>query len=96
MELRSVLASAIDALPVGLRTVVVLRDVQGLSTLEVCEVLDLSPEAVRVRLHRARTALRRRLENELGAELRGLFAFDGSRCDRAVSGVLSRLGLRQA
>jgi len=92
-ELRSVLVSAIDSLPAGLRTVFVLREVDGLSTLETCEILELTPEAVRVRLHRARTALRRSVEKELGAEVRSLFAFSGSRCDRMVARVFRRLNL---
>jgi RNA polymerase sigma-70 factor, ECF subfamily len=92
-ELRSVLLAAIDSLPEGLRLVFVLREVEGLSTLEVCEVLQLSPEAVRVRLHRARLALRRRVEAELGAEVKGLFAFAGTRCDAMVSRVFGELGL---
>ncbi len=94
-ELRSVLIAAIDSLPEGLRTVFVMRDVEGLSTLEACEVLDLTPEAVRVRLHRARAALRRSVDEQLGAEVRGLFGFDGARCDNTVAQVLLRLGLRQ-
>lgn len=92
-ELRSVLTAAIDALPAGLRLVFVLREVEGLSTLEVCEALQLSSEAVRVRLHRARLALRRRVEEQLGAEVKGLFAFAGTRCDAMVSRVFGELGL---
>ena len=58
-ELRSVLTVAIDSLSQDLRTVFVLREVEGLSTLETGEALQLSSEAVRVRFHRARQALRR-------------------------------------
>jgi RNA polymerase sigma-70 factor (ECF subfamily) len=92
-ELRSILVSAIDALPEGLRTVFVLRDVEGLSTLEVCEILEATPEAVRVRLHRARASLRHRMEKELGLEARTVFAFAGSRCDAIVGRVFGELGL---
>src|SRR6185436_19770142 len=55
-ELRSVLTVAIDSLSQDLRTVFVLREVEGLSTLETGEALQLSSEAVRVRFHRARQA----------------------------------------
>jgi RNA polymerase sigma-70 factor (ECF subfamily) len=92
-ELRSLLIAAIDSLPEGLRTVFVLRDVEGLSTLEASDVLQLSPEAVRVRLHRARLALRRRVEKELGAEVEALFTFAGARCDAMVRRVFRTLGL---
>jgi RNA polymerase sigma-70 factor (ECF subfamily) len=73
--------------------VFVLRDVEGLSTLEAAEILELTPEAVRVRLHRARGVLRRHIERELGAEARELFTFGAARCDRVVSGVFRELGL---
>jgi len=48
-------------LPIDLRTVLVLRDVQGLSGPEAAEVLHLSIPAMKTRLHRARLALRERL-----------------------------------
>ena len=92
-ELRSVLTAAIDSLPEEMRTVFVLREVEGLSTLEAGETLQLSSEAVRVRLHRARLALRRHVEKQLGEEVRGLFQFAGTRCDAMVARVFGRLGL---
>jgi RNA polymerase sigma-70 factor (ECF subfamily) len=52
---------AIAELPPGLRIVVLLRDVEGLSTKETAEALGLSEGATKVRLHRARMALRERL-----------------------------------
>ena len=60
-ELHRELASAIQELPSNYRSVVLLRDVEGLSTAEVGEVLDLSLDVVKQRLHRARLALRKRL-----------------------------------
>ncbi len=48
------------------REVLVLRDVQGLSTAEVAEVLELSPAAVKSRLHRGRAALREHMEGIMG------------------------------
>jgi RNA polymerase sigma-70 factor (ECF subfamily) len=92
-ELRLVLTAAIDSLPEDFRTVFVLREVEGLSTLETSEALQLSSEAVRVRLHRARQALRRSVEKKLGEEVQGLFEFAGTRCDRTVSQVFQKLGL---
>jgi RNA polymerase sigma-70 factor, ECF subfamily len=55
-------AAAIAELPADARNVVVLRDVQGLSTKETAEVLGISEGAVRVRLHRAHARLRRLVE----------------------------------
>ena len=51
-------ARALDALPADAREVVVLRDVQGLSTKEAAKVLGISEGAVKVRLHRAHARLR--------------------------------------
>ena len=57
-ELRRHIQTAVDALPDGLRTVFLVRDVEGLSTEETAELLGLSLPAVKTRLHRARLALR--------------------------------------
>jgi RNA polymerase sigma-70 factor, ECF subfamily len=60
-ELRDILQKTIQGLPPGFRTVFVLRDVEGLSTEETAEALDLSVPAVKSRLLRARLQLRERL-----------------------------------
>jgi RNA polymerase sigma-70 factor (ECF subfamily) len=60
-ELRAALTGAIDELPSAYRTVLVLRDVQGLSNPETAELLSLSVPAVKTRVHRARSFLRREL-----------------------------------
>jgi RNA polymerase sigma-70 factor (ECF subfamily) len=60
-EARMQLDLAIDELPVSLRVVFVLRDIEGLSTLETAEVLNLSENAVKTRLSRARLRLREEL-----------------------------------
>jgi len=60
-ELREILSKTIQGLPQGFRTVFVLRDVEGLSTEETAEALDLSIPAVKSRLLRARLQLRERL-----------------------------------
>jgi len=52
---------AVDRLPPGLRTVFTLRDVDELSTRETAEILGISESLVKVRLHRARLALREQL-----------------------------------
>jgi RNA polymerase sigma-70 factor, ECF subfamily len=60
-ELREILSRTIQGLPTSFRTVFVLRDVEGLSTEETAEALDLSVPAVKSRLLRARLQLRERL-----------------------------------
>lgn len=57
-EARRHLDEAIQRLPFSLRTVFVLRDIQGLSTQETGEVLNLSETAVKTRLSRARLRMR--------------------------------------
>lgn len=90
-ELHAALRATLDELPEPLRSVFVLREVEGLSSRETAEVLDISPENARVRLHRAKAELRRRLDDRLGREVLRLYLFDGSRCDRVVAHVLGRL-----
>jgi RNA polymerase sigma-70 factor (ECF subfamily) len=57
-ENRELVRRQIDALPEGYRTVLVLRDIEGLDTEETANVLGLSVNATKIRLHRARQALR--------------------------------------
>jgi RNA polymerase sigma-70 factor (ECF subfamily) len=59
--------AALAELPQRQREVVMLRDVDGLSGQEVCEVLEISEGNQRVLLHRGRSHLRQALETELGA-----------------------------
>lgn len=60
-ELSAILDRAIDALDEPNREVFVMRDVEGLSAPEVARVLGVSVDAVKSRLHRARTEVRREL-----------------------------------
>jgi RNA polymerase sigma-70 factor, ECF subfamily len=61
-EIRDVVRSAIDQLPDTHREVLLLRDIEELSTDEAAEILHVTPNAVKVRLHRARQALRTLLD----------------------------------
>jgi RNA polymerase sigma-70 factor, ECF subfamily len=65
-KLAGQLRSAINELPDRQREVVMLRDVDGLSSDEVCSVLEISESNQRVLLHRGRSRLRQMLETELG------------------------------
>jgi RNA polymerase sigma-70 factor (ECF subfamily) len=62
LELRQHLRDALEQLPERQRLVVALRDIDGCSSDEVCEILGLSAENQRVLLHRARSRLRDELE----------------------------------
>lgn len=64
-ELRDVVADAIAELPPGQRTVITLRDVEGWTTSEVSDLLDIDDGNQRVLLHRARSRVRQALEDYL-------------------------------
>jgi RNA polymerase sigma-70 factor (ECF subfamily) len=69
VQLGQLVRRSIDKLPETYRTVLVLRDVEDLDTVETAEFLGIAPNAVKTRLHRARQALRTLLDAELrGAE----------------------------
>ena len=67
-EFRGVLDAAVATLSETLRSVFVLRDIEGLSTAEVAEVLGLTETNVKVRLHRARLALREKLSDYFASD----------------------------
>jgi RNA polymerase sigma-70 factor, ECF subfamily len=64
-ELRDLVLRSIHALPEGHRNVLLLRDIESLDTEEAAQLLEISPGAVKTRLHRARQALRELLEPHL-------------------------------
>jgi RNA polymerase sigma-70 factor (ECF subfamily) len=66
-ELRSLVRATIERLPESYRVVLVLRDLEELSTEETAAMLGASPNAVKIRLHRARQALRGLLDPHLRA-----------------------------
>jgi RNA polymerase sigma-70 factor (ECF subfamily) len=66
-ETREVIAGAIVELPKAQRTVIALRDVEGWSSEEVCEALEISAGNQRILLHRARSRVRNAIEAYFGA-----------------------------
>jgi RNA polymerase sigma-70 factor (ECF subfamily) len=66
VKLSGLVRGGLDGLPGRQREVVVLRDVEGLSSAEVCQALSISEANQRVLLHRGRSKLRQVLESELG------------------------------
>jgi RNA polymerase sigma-70 factor (ECF subfamily) len=69
VEARRHLDEAVDRLPANLRVVFLLRDIEGLSTQETGEVLNLSETAVKTRLSRARLRLREELSSYYGERM---------------------------
>ncbi len=66
-ETRNLVRSLIDRLPSDYRTVLLLRDIEGLDTKETAELLGVTPNAAKIRLHRARLALRTLLDPHMHA-----------------------------
>jgi RNA polymerase sigma-70 factor, ECF subfamily len=90
-ELSQLLEEALLDLPEQYRTVVMLRDVEGLSTSETAVALGLTEHNVKVRLHRGRVMARGWLFARVGTKAKSSFPFMGVRCDRVVHGVFARL-----
>lgn len=92
-EILKLVERATEALPEIFRTVFVTRVIEGMSVQETADLLDIEPETVKTRLHRARHLLRDQLESEIGPVLLDAFPFAGRRCERVTNAVLRRLGL---
>jgi RNA polymerase sigma-70 factor, ECF subfamily len=90
-ELGHLLEEALLALPEPFRAVIMLRDVEELSTTETADALEISEENVKIRLHRGRTMVRGWLLERVGARAKDAFPFMGDRCDRVVRNVFARL-----
>jgi RNA polymerase sigma-70 factor, ECF subfamily len=67
-ELAAVIQKGILSIPKKYRMVIVLRDIEGFSTSETAQILNLSPANVKVRLHRARLYLREKLKGYFANE----------------------------
>jgi len=90
-ELRALIDSAIEALPQQYRAVFVMRELEGMSTAESAECLDITEETAKTRLHRARTLLRDTLYERAGIESAAAFSFEAPRCDRVVAAVFEQI-----
>jgi RNA polymerase sigma-70 factor (ECF subfamily) len=64
-QVAAIVRAAIDELPESYRVVLVLRDIEGMDTSEAAAALGIGPDAAKMRLHRARQALRTLLEQRL-------------------------------
>jgi RNA polymerase sigma-70 factor (ECF subfamily) len=90
-ELNQLLEEVVLGLPDQFRTVIMLREVEGLNISEIASILDLSEQNVKVRLHRGRALARGVIVERVGTNARNAFPFMGVRCDRVVRIVLSRI-----
>jgi len=90
-QLRELLEEAILGLPENYRTVIMLRDVEEMSTSETAEALDLTEDNVKVRLHRGHGMIRSWLVERIGTKAKDAFPFMGARCDRVVAAVFAKL-----
>ena len=90
-ELREVMQRQVAALPDSFRAVLVMRDVEEMSTSETAECLGISEDLVKTRLHRARSLLRDNLYRRAGVTMDSLFAFGNSRCDAVVAAVMAQI-----
>jgi len=93
-ELSALLEDLILALPAAFRAVIMLRDIEEMSTSETAEVLAITDTNVKVRLHRAHELLRTELMTRAGAAGPQAFTFPATRCNRVVEGVFLRLNLK--
>jgi RNA polymerase sigma-70 factor (ECF subfamily) len=92
-EIQLLVERAIDDLPDAFRTVFVARVVEEMSIEETAALLELRPETVKTRLHRARKLLTQALERQFGPALTDAFPFEGRRCARMADAVIRRLAL---
>jgi len=92
-EIQHVVEHAIDELPEAFRVVFITRVIEGMNVEETAEILDIKPETVKTRLHRARAMLRDNVEKKIGPVLMEAFPFAGRRCERLTDAVLKRLDL---
>jgi RNA polymerase sigma-70 factor (ECF subfamily) len=92
-EIRHVVEHAIDELPEAFRIVFITRVIEGMNVEETAELLELKPETVKTRLHRARNMLKENVERKIGPVVMEAFPFAGRRCERLTEAVLRRLGV---
>ena len=92
-EITALVEAEVNRLPMNYRLVFVMREVQQMTTAETASCLDLTEEAVRVRLHRAKGLLREAIMRSIDSSAPQAFGFLGARCDRLVQRVMGALAL---
>jgi RNA polymerase sigma-70 factor (ECF subfamily) len=92
-QIRKLLEQAVAELPDPFRTVFVLREIEGLSSEETAEILDVPVATVKTRLHRGRRRLHEMLAPEMSDMLSGTFPFAGADCAAMAERVMKQIGL---
>lgn len=88
-ELKYIIENAVGKIPFDYRVVFSLREINGLNVSETAEMLSISEANVKVRLNRAKTMLRKDIENAYSAN--ELFEFNLIYCDQMVENVINKI-----
>lgn len=86
-ETTKFLEAAISSLPENYRTVFIMRELEGMNTSEVAEILNISNVNVKIRLHRAKQFLLKYLTVNFSKE--DIYPFGNERCDRVTENVMT-------
>ena len=95
-EMSRILEQTIQNLPEQYRLVVMMRDIEEMTTAETAECLSLTEDNVKIRLHRAHGMLRRDLYAKAKISTAETFPFHAPRCDRVVANVFAILAAMEA
>lgn len=88
-ELGRIIENALKQIPFDLRMVFSLREINGLNVSETANLLNISDNHVKVRLHRAKALLRKEIEKKYSAQ--ELFEFNLIYCDTIVENVMRKI-----
>ncbi len=88
-EASNILEKALSSLPENYRAVYVIREIEGMNTVETAECLGISKVNVKIRLHRAKQFLLKYLSENLSKE--DIYPFGNERCDSVVENVMASL-----
>lgn len=91
-NLKKALAAAIDSLPSKYRVVFILREIEDVSVAEAAEIMNISEDNVKVRLHRAKNMLKEILKFEAGTL--DIYPFHASRCTVLADKVMNHINSR--
>jgi RNA polymerase sigma-70 factor (ECF subfamily) len=91
-ELSNIVGNALISIPIEYRMVFSLRELNGMSTAETAELLDISETNVKVRLNRAKQMLREKVEKMYSPE--DIFEFNLIYCNKITDGVMKAINNR--
>lgn len=89
LEAKNSIEKAIDELPARLRTVFIMREIEGLDAKTVAECLDLTIVNVKVRFHRAKKMLQEKLYKY--SDMSQVYAYGNEHCDHMVHNVMDAI-----